>query len=81
MFVFDRYQDVDQPPQDERPVGFAADQGQHRRRPHHHRGKALGNIQKIGRKCMVDGVLDKAEDADRAGAVVHGFVLGARPRW
>jgi len=23
--------------------------------------KALGNIQKIGRKCMVDGVIDKAE--------------------
>ena len=23
--------------------------------------KALGNIQKIGRKCMIDGVLDKAE--------------------
>jgi len=23
--------------------------------------KALGNIQKIGKKCMVDGVLDKAE--------------------
>ncbi|MNH32503.1 (2R)-sulfolactate sulfo-lyase subunit beta [compost metagenome] len=23
--------------------------------------KALGNIQKIGRKCRVDGVLDKAE--------------------
>ena len=23
--------------------------------------KALGNIQKIGRKCKVDGVLDKAE--------------------
>jgi len=23
--------------------------------------KALGNIQKIGRKCLVDGVLDKAE--------------------
>jgi (2R)-sulfolactate sulfo-lyase subunit beta len=23
--------------------------------------KALGNIQKIGRKCVVDGVLDKAE--------------------
>src|SRR6266852_7335305 len=23
--------------------------------------KALGNIQKIGRKCMVDGILDKAE--------------------
>src|SRR5437773_11925369 len=23
--------------------------------------KALGNIQKIGKRCMVDGVLDKAE--------------------
>ena len=40
--------------------------------------KALGNIQKIGRKCLVDGVLDKAEDADRAGPVVHGLVLGRR---
>ena len=38
--------------------------------------KALGNIQKIGRKCMVDGVLDKAETPDRPGPLVHGFVLG-----
>jgi (2R)-sulfolactate sulfo-lyase subunit beta len=29
-FVFDRYQQVHRPPQDERPDGFAADQGQHR---------------------------------------------------
>jgi (2R)-sulfolactate sulfo-lyase subunit beta len=29
--------------------------------------KALGNIQKIGRKCMVDGVLDKAETPTHAG--------------
>jgi (2R)-sulfolactate sulfo-lyase subunit beta len=29
--------------------------------------KALGNIQKIGRKCMVDGVLDKAEMPDGPG--------------
>src|ERR1700704_4021103 len=29
--------------------------------------KALGNIQKIGRKCLVDGVLDKAEVPTRAG--------------
>ncbi len=29
--------------------------------------KALGNIQKIGRKCMVDGVLDKAEMPTHAG--------------
>lgn len=29
--------------------------------------KALGNIQKIGRKCLVDGVLDKAEIPTHAG--------------
>jgi len=29
--------------------------------------KALGNIQKIGRKCTVDGVLDKAEIPTHAG--------------
>ena len=36
--------------------------------------KALGNIQKIGRKCTVDGVIDKAEMPDPSGALVHGFV-------
>ena len=34
--------------------------------------KALGNIQKIGKHCLVDGVLDKAEAPTRLGAVVHG---------
>jgi (2R)-sulfolactate sulfo-lyase subunit beta len=29
--------------------------------------KALGNIQKIGRKCLVDGVLDKAEMPTHSG--------------
>ena len=29
--------------------------------------KALGNIQKIGKKCMVDGVLDKAEMPTKPG--------------
>ena len=29
--------------------------------------KALGNIQKIGRKCIVDGVLDKAEEPTHPG--------------
>ena len=38
--------------------------------------KALGNIQKIGKKCLVDGVLDKAEAPTGSGAVVHGFFLG-----
>ena len=40
--------------------------------------KALGNIQKIGRKCMVDGVLDKAEMPTRFRAVVHGQLVGGR---
>ena len=29
--------------------------------------KALGNIQKIGKKCSVDGVIDKAEEPTHAG--------------
>jgi (2R)-sulfolactate sulfo-lyase subunit beta len=29
--------------------------------------KALGNIQKIGKRCTVDGVLDKAEEPSHAG--------------
>jgi (2R)-sulfolactate sulfo-lyase subunit beta len=29
--------------------------------------KALGNIQKIGRKCLIDGVLDKAEEPTGPG--------------
>ena len=51
----------DQPPQTPRPVGLAADQGQHRWRPGRHEETALGNIQKIGKKCAVDGVLEQAE--------------------
>ena len=38
--------------------------------------KALGNIQKIGRKCLVDGVIDKAETPTGPGPVVHGLVVG-----
>ena len=38
--------------------------------------KALGNIQKIGKKCVVDGVLDKAEVPDRTRALVHGQLVG-----
>ena len=29
--------------------------------------KALGNIQKIGKKCIIDGVLDKAEEPTHSG--------------
>jgi (2R)-sulfolactate sulfo-lyase subunit beta len=34
--------------------------------------KALGNIQKIGRKCTIDGVLDKAETPTHAGLWLIG---------
>ena len=40
--------------------------------------KALGNIQKIGKKCKVVGVLDKAETPTEPGPVVHGFVVRGR---
>jgi hypothetical protein len=38
--------------------------------------KALGNIQKIGKKCKVIGVLDKAETPTAPGPVVHGLLVG-----
>ncbi|HET7764835.1 MAG TPA: UxaA family hydrolase [Burkholderiales bacterium] len=61
MFMFDRYQEVvnrhktndlseSQPTKGNIAGGLTTIEE-----------KALGNIQKIGRKCMVDGVLDKAE--------------------
>jgi (2R)-sulfolactate sulfo-lyase subunit beta len=61
QFVFDRYQDVinrhktndlsdSQPTKGNIAGGLTTIEE-----------KALGNIQKIGRKCLVDGVLDKAE--------------------
>src|SRR5213078_1333351 len=37
--------------------------------------KALGNIQKIGRKCLVDGVLDKAEVPTGQGNVIGNPIL------
>ena len=50
--------------------------------------KALGNIQKIGRKCVVDGVLDKAETPtgpglwfmDSSSAAAEMVTLCADPR-
>jgi hypothetical protein len=61
MFMFDRYQDVinrhkttdlseSQPTKGNIAGGLTTIEE-----------KALGNIQKIGKKCTVDGVLDKAE--------------------
>jgi len=67
MFMFDRYQDVverhktsdlseSQPTKGNIAGGLTTIEE-----------KALGNIQKIGRECMVDGVLDKAEEPTSPG--------------
>jgi (2R)-sulfolactate sulfo-lyase subunit beta len=67
QFVFDRYQDVinrhktsdlseSQPTKGNIAGGLTTIEE-----------KALGNIQKIGRKCVVDGVLDKAEEPTGPG--------------
>ena len=67
MFMFDRYQDMinrhktsdltdSQPTKGNIAGGLTTIEE-----------KALGNIQKIGRKCVVDGVLDKAETPTHSG--------------
>ncbi len=67
MYMFDRYQDVverhktsdlseSQPTKGNIAGGLTTIEE-----------KALGNIQKIGRECMIDGVLDKAETPDGPG--------------
>jgi (2R)-sulfolactate sulfo-lyase subunit beta len=67
MFMFDRYQDVvsrhktsdlsdSQPTKGNIAGGLTTIEE-----------KALGNIQKIGKKCLVDGVLDKAEAPTGSG--------------
>jgi (2R)-sulfolactate sulfo-lyase subunit beta len=67
MSVFDRYQDVvnrhkTSDLSDSQPTKGNISAGQTTIEE-----KALGNIQKIGRKCIVDGVLDKAETPTHAG--------------
>jgi (2R)-sulfolactate sulfo-lyase subunit beta len=77
MFMFDRYQEVinrhktsdlsdSQPTKGNIAGGLTTIEE-----------KALGNIQKIGKVCTVDGVIDKAGDADPSGALVHGLVIGS----
>ena len=67
MFMFDRYQDMinrfktsdlseSQPTKGNIEGGLTTIEE-----------KALGNIQKIGKKCLVDGVLDKAEEPTGPG--------------
>ena len=57
----------DRPLENQRPVRIAANQGNIAGGLTTIEEKALGNIQKIGKRCRVDGVLDKAEIPDGPG--------------
>ena len=71
----------DQPPQDQRPVRLAADQGQHRRRPDHDRGEGAGQHPEDRQEVHGRRRDRQGRDADAPGPVVHGFVAAPRPRW
>ena len=61
QFMFDRYQDVIERHKTSNLMDSQPTKGNIEGGLTTIEEKALGNIQKIGRKCMVDGVLDKAE--------------------
>jgi (2R)-sulfolactate sulfo-lyase subunit beta len=78
MFMFDRYQDVinrhkttdlseSQPTKGNIAGGLTTIEE-----------KALGNIQKIGKKCTVDGVIDKAEMPTHPGLWFMDSLVGRR---
>jgi (2R)-sulfolactate sulfo-lyase subunit beta len=77
MFMFDRYQDMINRHKTDRPVGLAADQGQHRRRPDHHRGKGAGQHPEDRQEVHGRRRARQGRDADAPGPVVHGLVLAA----
>ena len=81
MFMFDRYQEVinrhktsdlsdSQPTKGNIAGGLTTIEE-----------KALGNIQKIGKKCTVDGVHRQGRDADRTRACGSWTRRAPRPRW
>jgi len=61
QFMFDRYQDVIERHKTSNLMDSQPTKGNIEGGLTTIEEKALGNIQKIGRKCVVDGVLDKAE--------------------
>src|SRR3989454_2712657 len=66
-FVFDRYQQVIDPHKTSDLMDSQPTKGNIAGGLTTIEEKALGNIQKIGRKCVVDGVLDKAETPSGPG--------------
>jgi hypothetical protein len=68
----------DQPPQDQRPVRLAADQGQHRRRPDDHRGKSPGQHPEDRQGLHGRRRHRQGREAHAPGPVVHGLVQRRR---
>ena len=66
----------DQPPQDERSLRLAADQGQHRRRAHDDRGEGARQHPEDRQEVRGRRRARQGRDADGSGPVVHGFLVG-----
>ena len=81
MFMFDRYQEVIDRHKTERPLRFAADQGQHRRRPDDDRGEGARQHPEDRQEVHGRRRARQGRDADAPGPVVHGLVVARRPRW
>ena len=71
----------DQPPQDQRPLRLAADQGQHRRRPDDDRGEGARQHPEDRPQVRRRRRARQGRGADRPGPVVHGLARRRRPRW
>ncbi|MBI2509908.1 MAG: hypothetical protein HYV99_08085, partial [Betaproteobacteria bacterium] len=66
----------DRAAQDQRSDGLAADQGQHRRRPYHHRGEGARQHPEDRQEVQGDRRARQGREPDRPGPVVHGFIVG-----
>ena len=81
MYMFDRYQEVVEPPQDQRPLGIPADQGQHRRRAHHDRGEGARQHPEDRQEVQGRRRPRQGRDADRPRACGSWTPPRPRPRW
>ena len=71
----------DQPAQDERPLRLAADQGQHRRRPHDDRGEGARQHPEDRQEVRRRRRDRQGRGADGPRPVVHGLARRRPPRW
>ena len=65
-------------PQGRRPLRLAAHQGQHRGRSDHHRREGPGQHPEDRQEVQGDRGVGQGRGPQRAGPVVHGFLIGRR---